>query len=55
MQNLLGIIIGVIVGGFVAYLALNKKKEEKKYVVKKINIPTSLIGSLEIVFRSKSD
>jgi len=30
MQNLLGIIIGVAVGGIVAYLVLNKKKDEKK-------------------------
>jgi len=30
MQNLFGIIIGVVVGGIVAYLVLNKKKDETK-------------------------
>src|SRR5665647_1530722 len=29
MQNILGIIIGLFVGGFVAYLVFNRKKEDK--------------------------
>src|SRR3989344_2690004 len=31
MQNLIWIILGVVVGGVVAYLILGRKKEEKKY------------------------
>ena len=46
MQNILGIIIGVIVGGFVAYLIFDRKKENKKEDSTGLNLILTQINEL---------
>jgi DNA recombination protein RmuC len=53
MQNLVGIIIGVIVGGFVAYLILDKKKGEKKEDSTGLNLILTQINELSRTVDSK--